>query len=198
MEYYQNFIPTDENPAEPVIELIYPIIDQKESLRIDTKRINDNQLVGTLSFKLFWRDLLRNILPETAEGILVVTENACAQVFTYEINGATTTYLSNTDLRNPKYDHLDVTTSFCVDFGNFGRFPKTNLLHGRALVRFDLSHYNQNLTSVRNEEAFVSEEPRILAVTAGLIFVLAVGLFLLYGFLIDLRKKENSSTVQQT
>lgn len=62
------------------MSLIYPIIDQQEELRIDLEKVEDDELVGSLSFGIFWRDLLRNILPEKSEGILVVTENTCGDI----------------------------------------------------------------------------------------------------------------------
>ena len=84
VNFAKNFIPPTENAAEPMVNLLYPIIDQKEKLRIDDD--SDAPVVGMWICTIFWREMLRNILPDTSKGILVMTENSCGQNFTYEIN----------------------------------------------------------------------------------------------------------------
>jgi hypothetical protein len=42
-------------------------------------------VVSTLDTMVYWREFLKNKLPESSQGIIVVFENACTASFTYEI-----------------------------------------------------------------------------------------------------------------
>lgn len=181
VNFIKNFIPPMENPAEPTIILVYPIIDQQEQLTVsDLSQISDDQLVGTHSFTLFYRDILRNILPDRSRGIMVVTETACGQVFTYQINGAQAVYVSNTDLHNTDYDDLQITVTL------------TSLLDTsdstgtkRSYTGIPLSDATCPITirispSRENEDMYRSNNPTILSLAAGLSVVFVGGLFLLY------------------
>jgi len=207
VDFVKNFIPPNENPAEPISIFLYPIRDRSDQLltcregRGDgtggtNNNINEQQqeneegeVVGSFNVVLFWRDLLRNTLPPSSRGIVVVTQNACGQTFTYEINGAETTYLANKDVHETKYDDIGLTatlsslldrtissTSFslgCTDF---------TLLDSTCPITIRIT------PSIKNEDYFKSKNPIIFAIGAGLIFFFAGGLFLLYDLLVDRRR----------
>eukprot|EP00977_Amphora_coffeiformis_P022885 scaffold11722_cov116-Amphora_coffeaeformis.AAC.1 len=173
VDYVSNFIPANENPREPVVTLIYPIIDQKTSLHIDADAVNETQFVGTFSFVLFWRDLLRNILPDKSEGIHVVTETSCAQVFSYEINGAETKYISNKDVHDDRYDALQESRSFSSLLGTVGSSGVQAFYSGVPLSDAPCPITIKISPSQKYQDIFLSDDPVVFAVTAGLIFVLA-------------------------
>ena len=85
----------------------------------------NGDIVGTISFGFFWRELLRDILPESSKDILVVTEISCPDNepldFTYEINGAVTTYLGLGDMSNPKYHYLELSMTLMDIYGHPNR-----------------------------------------------------------------------------
>jgi hypothetical protein len=87
----------------------YPIIDAVDSIQIDLHEEHD--VVGVLTFILYWRELINNILPVNSNGVIVVVENACDQVFTYQLNGPDTVFLGPGDQHDPKYDYLGRTSS---------------------------------------------------------------------------------------
>jgi hypothetical protein len=93
----------------PMSAVYYPIIDAVDSIRVDVDQ--DQPVVGVLTFILYWRELINNILPANSNGVIVVVENACDQVFTYQLNGPDTVYLGRGDQHDPKYDHLGKTSS---------------------------------------------------------------------------------------
>lgn len=52
----------------------------------DTATNNSNSTVfGAICATLYWRDLMKNILPTGKRGLVVVVENPCTAAFTYEI-----------------------------------------------------------------------------------------------------------------
>ena len=189
----RNFIPADENPAEPVMTLIYPIIDQKESVKVDPDRVNEAQFVGTLSFSLFWRELLRNSLPDKSKGIYVVTETLCGQSFTYEINGARTFYIANTDVHESRYDYMQVSKSFTSIVMKQEVSGKQRFYSGVPLSDASCPVTIKISPSESYENLYKTGDPMIFAISAGLIFVLAGGIFVLYDYLVDLGKQENQS-----
>jgi hypothetical protein len=93
----------------PMNAVYYPIIDAVDSIRIDVDE--DQPVVGVLTFILYWRELINHILPANSNGVIVVIENACDQVFTYQLNGPDTVYLGSGDQHDPKYDYLERTAS---------------------------------------------------------------------------------------
>ena len=192
VDYVSNFISADQSAREPVVTLVYPIIDQKTSLQIDANAVNETQFIGTFSFSLFWRELLRNILPDKSEGIYVVTETSCAQVFSYEINGAQTKYLSNKDVHDDGFDDLQEIRSFSSLLGTAGSSQNRPFYSGVPLSDAPCPITIKVSPSQKYKDIFLSDDPIVFAVTAGLIFVLAGGLFLLYDYLIDLGTREKT------
>lgn len=190
VDYVSNFIPADESPREPVVTLIYPIIDQKTDLQIDADTVNESQFVGTLSFSLQWRSLLSSILPDKSVGIYVVTETGCAQAFTYQINGAKTLYLSNQDVHDDRYDNLRLSRSFTSLLGASGSPGMPAFYSGVPLSDAPCPITIKISPSEKYEDIFKSGDPIVFAVTAGLVFVLAGGLFLLYDYLVDLGTRD--------
>jgi len=208
VNFVKNFIPPNENPAEPISILLYPIRNRSNQQLhttncrtgrrdgtdgtdndFDERGEDDEEVVGSFSVILFWRDLLRNTLPPSSRGIVVVTQNDCGQTFTYEINGAETTYLANKDVHEPQYDGIGLTATLsslldrtissnsfslgCTDF---------TLLDSTCPITIRIT------PSIKNEEHFKSNDPIIFAVGAGLVFFFAGGLFLLYDLLVDRRR----------
>eukprot|EP00977_Amphora_coffeiformis_P016030 scaffold4855_cov195-Amphora_coffeaeformis.AAC.15 len=198
VEYIQNFINPNENAAEPITILLYPIRNRSNQLlmanyhsRDDSTTTSDDEeeeVVGSFSLTIFWRDLLRNTLPPSSRGLLVVTQNTCGQTFTYEINGAETTYLANTDVHDTQYDGIGLTATLTSILGKttsssfFHRCTDFSLLDSTCPITIRIS------PSTKNEEQYRSNDPVVFAIGAGLIFFFAGGLFLLYDFLVDRRR----------
>jgi hypothetical protein len=74
----------DEDPGEPVSNLLYPII-----FRLDTVIIPidspDSKVVALIATSIYWRNYLKRILTEGSQGVIVVVENPCNPSFTYQI-----------------------------------------------------------------------------------------------------------------
>lgn len=95
----------DEEPLEPASDLYFPIFGDLDSFEVDKSKISP---VATFGVTFYWRDMIRDILPESAKGILVVVENPCSASFTYRLDGSKTTLLGRGDLHNSKYDEMEL------------------------------------------------------------------------------------------
>jgi hypothetical protein len=101
--------------------MYYPIVNnvtKVDSFIVDPDHDASNTVVAMMVVEIYWRDLIRNILPKGSDGIVVVVECICNANFTYQVFGSEVKYLGVGDLHDIKYDHLkrsgkpaDFTTS---------------------------------------------------------------------------------------
>jgi len=82
--WLRGLLPPDEHASEPITALYYPIFQ-------------DSELVGFLIHYLFFRDMIRDLLPQDAKGLYAVFESKCTSSFTYAINGYDVKYLGKGD-----------------------------------------------------------------------------------------------------
>jgi hypothetical protein len=85
---YKSFIDEDDDPMEPVSDILYPIIDEMNRIEIFDANGNSTTkpvVLGNIATSFYWRDVLRNVLPRKRDGIIVVIDNACEASFTYQI-----------------------------------------------------------------------------------------------------------------
>ena len=101
-EWLSYLLQPDENPVEPISDIYYPIIDEaldnvyhrEEDMENENYNITGNHLGAYLALTIYWRDMVRDLLPEGTAGVAVVFENACdVPPFTYEITGPIPKYL---------------------------------------------------------------------------------------------------------
>jgi hypothetical protein len=82
-----------DDPMEPVSDILYPVIDRFDKIQIitdkDDTNVTDsnvnNKVVAVLAGVFYWRDVLKNVLPDGKKGLVVVIENTCTSTFTYQI-----------------------------------------------------------------------------------------------------------------
>jgi hypothetical protein len=106
----------DEEPLEPVSNLYFPIRDNVNSVDTDP---NEYPPVGVFAVTFYWRDMIGDILPTSAKGILVVVDNPCSATFTYRIDGPDTTLLGRGDRHDEKYDHMELESLIAVELGAY-------------------------------------------------------------------------------
>jgi Adenylate and Guanylate cyclase catalytic domain len=117
-EWFREYLPSYENPYEPLFDLHYPIINNISHAvqsTIDPDTMTKNAVVAILVVEIYWRDLIRDILPEGSNGIIVEVESPCNEKFSYQIFGPEVKFLGIGDSRNAKYRHLEKS-------GNFANF----------------------------------------------------------------------------
>jgi hypothetical protein len=113
--YMKDVVSPGDDPTEPYSWMIAPIVsdmaDYISRPQNETSSSNGT-VVGVLVLLVYWRDLIRNILADDAEGIMCVFENACRQSFTYEIHGSDVKYLGPTDMHDSAFDGMKVSVQF--------------------------------------------------------------------------------------
>jgi hypothetical protein len=81
---FEMMVKSDEDPGEPVSNLIYPIIFRLDTVIIP-KDSADNKVVALIVTSIYWRDYLKRVLTNGSKGIVVVVDNPCNPSFTYNI-----------------------------------------------------------------------------------------------------------------
>ena len=166
------------NNSEPFSVITIPIFDALDSVKLDMTK--EHPFVGIVTFSLYWRELIQNIL-EGLDKVVVVVEDACAPSFTYLLDGPNAIYLGKGDLHDPKFDGME------------HRAPLASMLEG-AYTGLPLSkHYCPKYISVYPSEAMSSmyntDDPVVFTFTAAAIFVFATFVFLMYTFWVNRRQR---------
>jgi hypothetical protein len=66
-EIFALYISSDEEPYEPVMDIFHPIINDISRVRVAGSNDYDahnNTLVGVLAATVYWRNILKNTLPQ--------------------------------------------------------------------------------------------------------------------------------------
>ncbi|CAB9525293.1 Receptor-type guanylate cyclase gcy [Seminavis robusta] len=178
----ENYISTEEDPTEPYFELIYPMLNAVDKVQIDTSTVEP--AVGVLSFAYYVRDLVRDILPPNSKGIVVVFQNTCDQVFTYQVDGAETTYMGIGDHHDPKYSHMGRTARLPDLSGQVAKVYTGLPLDTESCV-YSVTVY----PSQAMQDRYVTSKPIFLAVGAFVIFLFTSAVFLLYDLYVARRQQ---------
>jgi hypothetical protein len=88
---FSGLIDPDDAPLEPASDILYPVINRFDRIKLldddhnSTSIDTHDEVVSVLSSSFYWRDVLKNVLPEKSAGLIVVVENPCSASFTYQI-----------------------------------------------------------------------------------------------------------------
>jgi hypothetical protein len=194
LQYLSNFVAKGESAAEPVTNLVYPILSQDLlDLSLDDKAVDNAALVGIISIGFFWRELLRDILPETSEGIDIVTKEVCESedgaIFTYEINGAQTTYLGPGDWSDPAYHHLQSSFNM-VELMDTATLSPGQRYTGVPLMETGCSINMKIYPSSKTKDAIYGSKPIVFTISSVMVFLFAGILFAVYDLLVKRRQRK--------
>ena len=163
--------------GNPTSGFYYPVL---------TDLPQNSTLAGSLVTLIFWLPFFSNILPESAVGIVGVLENTCNQTFTFRIDGANVTFISNDDRHDPNYDYLSQEVSFLslitesYEKEQYLGFPIDD-----TGCKYSLSIYPSN--DLQNEH--VTNTPMIAAILILVIFLMTSLVFILYDRLLERRQR---------
>jgi Adenylate and Guanylate cyclase catalytic domain len=195
--YYTDFCP-GEDPLEPVLDIVYPIIDDVSTVELSADEDynpNNHTPVGMIVASAYWRKLIRNILQPESTGMIIVINNDCAIPFTYQINGPNSTYLGVFDNHDNKYDHMlvsaeliDISTSNIVDS-----------VYSGASVNKEFCQYTMHLYPSDDMRANFTTKNAFTytAISCVLFFGLAI-IFVLYDSKVERRQKKVLSSAVRT
>jgi Adenylate and Guanylate cyclase catalytic domain len=129
---------------------------------------------------------LQDILPDGTNGILVVFENACANQFTYEINGANVRYLGAGDHHSDKYNHMAIRKKLHeLALNSERKSMYTGAPLNPEYCPFTIVVYPSKTV----ESAHKTKNPVIFTIVAVLIFAFTSLIFYLYDLTVERRQK---------
>jgi hypothetical protein len=170
-----------EDPNEPFADMYYPVIDSIDDVLI--RVTNDTEALGSVAFSFYWRHTLRDSLPPNSKGVIIVFKNECGnQVFTYQIDGETPTFLGFEDLHDPKYDDKAMTRKLTALIDRHGIY--TGLPMNDQFCPYTLTVY----PSETLEGAFVTNDPIVYAIVITLIFFFTSMIFFSYDWFVNRRQ----------
>lgn len=134
---------------------------------------------------------MRNILPNGANGLIVVISSPCNPSFTYEINGPTTLYVGKGDLHDIRYKEMMITgklhelDAFSVAESDYNGVPLDK----------EYCPYTINIYPSRNKEnEYMTSNPIIFACVAASIFLFTSLVFVVYDRMVEKRQNKVMST----
>jgi hypothetical protein len=175
------YLGPEEDPSEPFADMYYPVIDSIDDVLIQVT--DDTKALGSVAFSFYWKHTLKDSLPPNSKGIVVVFRNDCGnQVFTYQIDGKTPTFLGFQDLHDPKYEDTAMTKNLTELINQNGIY--TGLPMNDDFCPYTITVY----PSEALEGAFVTSDPIIYAVVITLIFFFTSVIFFSYDWFVNRRQ----------
>ena len=120
-EFYQDFIRKSENCLEPMSSWSYPVLDKVDYIDVKTNPSypEDYEMKAFLMTDIYWRQLIRDILPPNSGGVVIVFEHEFSkEQFTYQVDGPNARFLGGGDKHDPKYDQMRISREI-FDLGDF-------------------------------------------------------------------------------
>jgi hypothetical protein len=190
-EWLSTYVPElkIEEAMQPFFDFQFPIIADaynKIQWMDGTYSKEDHKVVALLGIGIYWSYMIRNILPQGSNGILVVFESACTQQFTFEVKGPDVEYLGAGDYNDPKYDQLTIG-SLVSDLRFYSNQPST--YSGPPLDDSYCPLYVTVRASAKMEADHTTNKPWIFALVTACVFLLTVLTFILYNYMVEQRQK---------
>jgi hypothetical protein len=200
--WIKDFIAPEDEPMEPISDIVYPIIadlaakqvgvmTSKNKTNVTDYDPSEHDFAGFLSLSIYWRDLIRGILPPGSNGIVVVFENTCNPTFTYQINGPTVEFLGVGDLHNQVYSHME-KSSWLNDLKEYsirGNDTSNKSPYSGIPILDDICpFYIRVFPSDTMHAQYATSNPVVFAVVTIFIFALSGFIFLIYDCFVEKRQ----------
>jgi Adenylate and Guanylate cyclase catalytic domain len=190
IEYYRKYISPDVDPFQPIMDIVYPIVDDVSQIELtasDHYNPNTHTVVGLVAVNVYWREIFSNALPPGLYGVVVVVDNACTDSFSYQINGPNVVYLGVFDKHNSDYDYL-VLSANVTDLDVFG-FHKSEYT-GAPLDQNVCPYTIRLYPSDDMKDAFTTNNALIFTIVTLLSFAVLAVIFATYDFKVERRQKK--------
>jgi hypothetical protein len=177
---YQNWLASRNGSIEPISRIIFPVFDR---LQVS----GAPQVVAILVAAFHWEDVLRDILPPNSSPVVVVLENSCGQVHTYEINGEDAVYGGQGDLHDRRYDDSKMASVMIFERLSEASSPSEKF----QFVALDdrCSHKLYVYPTNAMEDEFISPTPWWFVGIIASVFVLTSVLIFFYHLFVERRQK---------
>jgi hypothetical protein len=181
------YIGPDEDVDEPFCSLDYPIMSGAADAVSVSPNSQNKKVVGILGVTFFWRDLVKDLLPNGRHDIVTVFDNGCGQSFTYEITGPDAVFLGTGDLHNSKYNGVLELSSRVDDLKAYSIRDSTYT--GANLTNNFCPWEVHTYPSESMRDFYVTNDPIVFSLSAvGLSVAISI-VFLMYDFLVERRQK---------
>ena len=138
---------------------------------------------------------LEGILPPNSDGIYVVIENKCDQVFTFQLFGGNAEWVGDGDWHDTAYDHMERSTLFGQELME----PITNPTYtGRPLDGSFCPYTFRVYPSSEMEDHYVTNRPAIYTAAACLLILCTSLIFVVYDWLVERRQRIVAASAQQS
>ena len=186
VQWVKGFANPTEDPTEPLFVIYYPMLKRNElEVQLD-EDADQHDLAGIFVLTIFWRHLMRDILPPGSNGIFVVVSNECGQSFTYRLHGPNTTYVGGGDLHERKYEDK-VQQRLLSDLG---AYKSSDRRYSGLPLSTDFCPYTIRVyPSDEMLDDYISKDPVVFSIMAVAIFLFTSLVFLVYDHLTRARQR---------
>ena len=168
----------DQNITDPLALYYQPIY---------TDFSEKKELGAFVAATMRFQDHFTDALQDSACGIIVVLNNTCGQVHTYEIDGSKATWLGPEDLHDGRYDNIAVAASLHV--ASEDPLDGTGLHCGYSIAVYP---------SVRFRAEYHDSQPVLFALAVLIIFAFTSCVFCLFDCLVQRRQEAVMSSAVRT
>ena len=170
---------SNEDSSGPVSAFLVPVLSNK----LDPATVDiPSDKVAVVKMTFDWSNFFGDILREGENGLVVVVENTCGQVFSYRIDGPLATYLGPEDLHERSYDDTEVQ----FEFSDF----LSSSYRGVPLSEEFCGHTMKIYASAAMEDDYKTATPLLFTISTVCIFLFTSAVFVLYDLRVSRRQKK--------
>ncbi|KAG7338693.1 adenylate/guanylate cyclase [Nitzschia inconspicua] len=191
-QFLEGFLPPGTNVMQPISDIYYPIFEDahKDIKVMDGKgenyTTNSRKIVGLFALSVYWKDTIRNILPNGSNGLRVVFTNPCSPTFTYQINGPEVVFLGTGDFHEKQYDDMEVSSLMT----ELGLFAIEDSFYSGLPINEDFCPFTIHVyPSDEMKTSYTTKTPLLFCLVISLVFVATVLTFVLYDFWVERRQR---------
>ena len=183
MEFLYKSAISDESkhPHSVLMQPVFPETFKYES---------GESMVAFMTMVLRWDTFFDNILPEGANGLIVVLSGSCGGVFSYQLNGPQVEFLGYEDNHDPNYDYLMVESDFISQINN----EQQDVSDFKGYCDYTMRVYPSDAFKV----SYTSKEPIGVAMVVVFSFVITAVLFAIFVYFVERRQRTVMETAKRT
>lgn len=174
----------NEEKSYPQSMLIVPVRSTWDN-GVNDKQQQEGEIVGHVVAILPWQALMINMLQQGRGPVHAVMRNSCGTVFTYHLDGRTTTFLGLGDFHDIQYNHLVEKSEMMSYQGDLTEI---------GIVEDPCQYTMEVYPSSEMEDDFTTNQPIIFMISVVGVFVFAALLFIMYDKLMQRQQRQTMST----
>ncbi len=172
--FYKLFLTPAPINNEIVGELFFPVYDSLQS----------NNIAGSLAVDFSWNRMLEAGLTAQSDGIVIVLESNCGQIFSFKVIGGQIELLGEGDLHETTFDDLMVPSFNDRDFEEFLVIFSPRVESPEQLSNWGCAYDIRVYPSSDMRSRYITSKPRDETCVVVSIFLFTSLVFLLYDFIL--------------